>query len=108
MCCRYVELPKSGSRWLSDDEVKSVQLHPGLEVIDHRYFVIRADLLRNADILDRTIRYHVDCSALAADGSCSLYETPERPKMCEIWPDAPGQAPDGCLYNDALVGAESR
>lgn len=31
------------------------------------------------------------CTALADDGSCSLYGTPERPDLCVAWPTDPRQ-----------------
>ena len=125
-------LPRGRS--LTDDERKWIDLHEGLDasttltsnitptILIHR-MDIKSEVRKSAD--DRPvhadywnpvpvgegnyiIRFDIPCSALNENGTCSLYGTPERPDMCGRWPDAPGQAPNGCLYNDALVGAESR
>lgn len=86
-CCRYVELPLA--RALTDDERKWVELHPGLRMT-----------------AANVIRFDIACSALTAEGLCSLYGTDARPEMCARWPDALEQVPPGCVYAErlALVG----
>src|SRR3972149_7149506 len=69
-CCTFVQLPLA--RMLSTDEVKWVELHPGLRVSG------------------QSIRIEVACSAL--DGAlCSLFGKPERPALCERYPEEPAQ-----------------
>ena len=79
-CCRYVELPLARS--LTADEVSWVELHDGL-------------FMKTPSI----IHIAINCSALTEEGLCSLYESPDRPQMCAVWPDLPEeQAPAGCAY----------
>ena len=86
-CCRYVELPLA--RELSRDEINWVELHPGLKMLTAN-----------------SIHIDIQCSALTAEGLCSLHGTDLRPTMCAIWPDALEQVPAGCAYAErlALVG----
>ena len=100
------------TRQLTADEKKWVILHHGLTVCGDDDEIALHETEAWPWVFgtspDLTVRFEIPCSALNEDGTCSLYGTLERPEMCGRWPDAPGQAPDGCLYNDALVGAESR
>ena len=92
-CCRYVELPLA--RVLTQDEASWVKLHPGLSLI----------LDVRADRVQQTIRIETRCRALAHDGMCMLYDRPERPEMCSVWPDDPiNQAPPGCVFLPMAVG----
>ena len=86
-CCRYVELPLA--RFLTRDERKWVELHPGLSMT-----------------AANVIHIEVNCSALTEEGLCSLHGTDARPEMCAVWPDALEQVPAGCAYAErlALVG----
>ena len=84
MCCRYVELPLA--RGLTADEIKWVQLHPGLR-------------MTAPDV----VRIEVNCSALTPEGRCSLFGTDARPVMCSVWPDALEQVPEGCVYAEELA-----
>ena len=94
MCCRYIELPLARS--LTRDEVNWVSLHPGGSVRNGSY---RSDVGYT-----QTVRIEIACSALTAEGLCSLFGSPERPTMCADWPDRPEeQAPMGCAY---LIPAE--
>lgn len=83
MCCRYIELPLA--RPLTEDERKWVELHPGLSI---RGSVLHLD---------------ISCSALTADGLCSLFGTDERPLMCAVWPDDLEQVPQGCAFAERLA-----
>ena len=84
MCCRYVELPLA--RILTPDEVRWVELHPGLSMSN-----------------PSTIHIEVNCSALTEEGKCSLFGTDARPVMCSVWPDALEQVPQGCVYAERLA-----
>ena len=75
-CCTYVKLPLA--RGLSEDEMRWLDLHPGLSVEG------------------QAVRIEVPCSALA-NGRCELFGTPERPTMCERYPELP-EMDSGCAY----------
>ena len=75
-CCTYVRLPLA--RELNPDEIRWLQLHPGLSVEGS------------------SVRIDVTCSALA-DGKCTLFGTDERPDMCAKYPELPGLDSD-CSY----------
>lgn len=85
MCCRYIELPLA--RPLTPDEELWVSLHPGLSTRDS----------------GRTLHFEIACSALTPEGFCSLVGTAQRPQMCEVWPDALEQVPEGCAYAERLA-----
>jgi len=75
-CCTYVKLPLA--RELTPDEVKWLELHPGLSI-------------------DGTaVRIEIPCSALK-NGRCELFGKPERPTMCERYPELP-ELDSGCAY----------
>ena len=57
------------------DHVAWAKLHDGLEVVETGDFVV--------------LNFHNPCSALADDGKCSLYDTSERPSVCDEWPRSP-------------------
>lgn len=83
MCCRYIELPLA--RRLTSDETRWAELHEGIR------------------IKGSVVRIEQTCSALSADGLCTLYGTPDRPEMCARWPDRPEvQAPLGCVYLEGV------
>ena len=75
-CCTYIQLPLA--RALSGDEIRWVELHPGLTV-------------RGQDI-----RIEIACSALV-EGKCTLYGTPDRPHICDLYPESP-DLDEGCGY----------
>ena len=105
MCCRYIELPIQFTRRLTEDEVHWVNLHPGFEAGPNWVTApFRADPVLAHPGMER---WNIACSALAADGTCQLFDRPERPEMCSRSPDGPNQTPDGCLYNDALTSARA-
>lgn len=76
-CCTFVALPLA--RHLSADEQRWLELHPGL-ITDGDNIVI-----------------NIACSALV-DNRCALFDQPERPAMCQRFPELPGQVLDGCAY----------
>lgn len=75
-CCRYVLLP---DRDLSADESRWLALH-GLD-----------------ETAPRNIRIDVACTALTAEGDCSLFGSSERPLMCANYPEFSDLDP-GCSY----------
>ena len=75
-CCTYVKLPLA--RELTFDEVKWLELHDGLS------------------IEGLSVRIEIACSALK-DGRCELFGQPERPTMCERYPELP-DLDSGCAY----------
>mgnify|MGYP001571890559 CR=1 FL=1 len=77
-CCTFLAMPMQ--RHLSADEARWAELHPGILVQDN-FMVV-----------------NVACSALTDDGLCSLFGSPERPAMCERFPELPEQVPEGCAY----------
>lgn len=79
MCCRYMDLPLA--RPLSADERHWIDLHTGVQMLDAT-----------------TIHINIACSALTEEGNCSLYDTPERPAMCSVWPTHRVQMPEGCAF----------
>ena len=124
MCCRYVELPVDTrvdkttfllARKLTDDEIRWVNLHPGIAVAtkanDPELQALVGMVVSVADpdswkwlkyMPEKVIRIETKCSALTDEGRCSLYGTAERPEMCERWPDdVEAQAPVGCAYRVA-------
>jgi hypothetical protein len=86
-CCTFLAMPTA--RRLTQDEAHWAELHPGILVQDNHMVV------------------NVACSALTADGLCSLFGSPERPAMCERFPELPEQVPVGCAYTfSAPMGAK--
>lgn len=84
-CCEYLELQLAAP--LSGDVMRWVELHDGLTIHER----------------DGATFLHIDepCGALTADGDCVLVGTPDRPRMCSVWPgDDPEryQAPEGCVF----------
>lgn len=78
-CCRYLVLPE---RPVSADELAWLRLHPGAEAMYAE---------------GKTGRVDIPCSALV-EGMCSLYGLPERPQMCDRYPELPEQLIEGCAY----------
>ena len=101
MCCRYIELPFQIPDTLTADQGRWIGLHPGVGYSSGGRLLATAPFKRKGNVA----HFDIPCTALEDDGTCALYGTPERPDMCSQWPDAPGQAPVGCLYNNALIGA---
>ena len=75
-CCRYVQVPE---RDLSGDELHWLALH-GLDAT-----------------VERNVRLEVPCGALTEDGRCSLKGLPDRPLVCDNYPELPGLDPV-CSY----------
>ena len=76
-CCTFIALPLA--RAMSSDEVRWIELHPGLSV------------------QGQTIQIETACSALEG-GRCALFGKPERPELCERYPEQPNQILAGCRY----------
>ena len=78
-CCTFLNLPIQ--RELSEDEMRWVNLHPGVTTDGS------------------TVSFNVACTALNEDGTCSLFGKPERPEMCVRYPELPSQVLEGCAYS---------
>lgn len=85
-CCTFMTLPLA--RPLSEDETRWAELHPGV--------TIEGSLARIS----------LTCSALV-DGRCTLFGSPERPAICERYPEMPEQMSvlAGCAYTFTEVSA---
>lgn len=92
-CCQYMVLPLA--RNLSADEVRYIELHPGVRVI----FAPQPGM-RNAP-WGHNIRIDIACQHLEADGRCGIHGSPERPDVCNEWPTGPEQLVElpWCNYN---------
>ncbi len=79
-CCTHILLPLS--RAYSEDEQAWVRLHQGLDFFN-----------------PSTIKVETKCSALSVNGRCDLFGLPERPAMCERFPEMPENLQPGCAYS---------
>ena len=76
-CCTFIVLPLA--REMSSDEVRWIELHPGLSV------------------RGKMIQIETACSALEG-GRCTLFGKAERPDLCVRYPEQPNQMLAGCSY----------
>jgi hypothetical protein len=76
-CCTFLQFPLA--REFSADELAWAELHPGVTIIG------------------QSARIDIPCGALD-HGRCTLFGHPERPKLCERYPEQPDQLLDGCAY----------
>ena len=51
-------------------------MHEGVTVDDHGFGLV-------------TVNVATPCSQLTHDGLCGLYDTPDRPDVCGLWPQSP-------------------
>lgn len=73
-CCRFMVLEVNPIYRTDRDQAAWLGLH-GVDLLE---------------VNGRTVaRVPVPCSALTEAGACGLYGTPERPEMCETFPDGP-------------------
>lgn len=84
-CCTFLQLPLA--RGLTSDEARWVGLHPGVTVVG------------------QSVRIDISCGALH-EGRCTLFGLPERPALCERYPEQPDQVLVGCAYQLLEVAAE--
>lgn len=71
-CCRSMFF---GPYPADADHIEWASLHEGLDVVRTGDFVI--------------LDFKNPCSALSESGLCSLYDTSERPQVCDEWPRSP-------------------
>lgn len=85
MCCRYLMLPLAMP--VNEDTKKWVALHPGVSIVEYNGWP--------------HVRIDTPCSALQPDGTCGLYGTGLRPRLCGKWPVEGSERPEGlegCVY----------
>lgn len=54
--------------------------------------------LHGITVEGNTATLNVACSALTKEGRCELFGKPERPAMCDRYPEMPEQVLAGCAY----------
>lgn len=67
-CCKYFIMPLKLHPKIKDDYIKWLELHHGVKVIYHK----------GKDI----VKIPIKCKYLLSDGKCKIFNTEERPKMC--------------------------
>lgn len=77
-CCTFMVLPLARS-W-SADEASWAALH-------------------GVKVEGATATLQIACSALSEDGRCGLFGKPERPAMCNRYPEMPEQLLEGCAFH---------
>jgi len=85
-CCRAIILDLAYP--FTPDQQKWLELHPGFRALT-----------------PTKVRIDIPCGALDADGLCSLYGLPSRPKVCRDYPMRPSDIEEtpGCVYEFELI-----